>query len=237
MVLATPLQTAVLAATLANGGRVPAPVLLQHDESTRWRADLAADGLSKAHIEQVRQAMRRVVDGGRGNEARSEKVVIAAMTGTTQWRVTKNQNLHVMIGFAPFDTPSLAFAIFHEGEPGEITSAGAICGQVVKRVVEESLALPADGSGEVKAVEDSHSGKSASREEESEIRQAIKQAATAMGEAQIQVSSVVMISGELEVKGIASGMIAALAFRERMTEVGRPWKLEWSSECVSQHRR
>lgn len=228
MVLATPLQTAVLAATLANGGRVPAPVLLGHDEAPRWRADLAADGLSKAHMEQVRQAMRRVVDGGRGKEARSEKFVIAATTGTVQWKVSKNQDLQVMMGFAPFDDPELAFAIVHEGEPGEITSAGAKCGPVVKRIVEESLALPADGSGEVKAVEDSHSWQSAFREQASEIRQAINQAAAAMGESQIQVSSVVISSMEMEVQGIASGMIAALAFRKRMAEIGRPWHLEWT---------
>jgi beta-lactamase regulating signal transducer with metallopeptidase domain len=228
MVLATPLQTAVLAATLANGGRVPAPVLLGHDEAPRWRADLAADGLSKAHMDQVRQAMRRVVDGGRGKEARSEKFVIAATTGTVLWKISKNQNLNVMMGFAPFDAPELAFAIIHEGEPGEVTSAGAKCGPVVKRIVEESLALPADGSGEVKEVEDSHSWQSAFKEQATKIRQAINQAAAAMGESQIQVSSVVVSSGELEVKGIASGMIAALAFRERMAEIGRPWHLEWT---------
>ncbi len=228
MVLATPLQTVVLAATLANGGRVPAPVLLGHDEAPRWRADLAADGLSKVHMEQVRQAMRRVVDGGRGKEARSEKFVIAATTGTVQWKVSKNQDLQVMMGFAPFDAPELAFAVVHEGEQGEVTSAGAKCGPVVKRIVEESLALPADGSGEVKEVEDSRSWQSAFKEQASEIRRAINQAAAAMGESQIQVSSVVIISGELEVKGIASGMIAALAFRKRMAEIGRPWHLEWT---------
>ena len=228
MVLATPLQTAVLAATLANGGRVPAPVLMEHDEAPRWRADLAADGLSKAHMEQVRQAMRRVVDGGRGKEARSEKFVIAATTGTVQWKVSKNQDLQVMMGFAPFDDPELAFAIVHEGEPGEVTSAGAKCGPVVKRIVEESLALPADGSGEVKAVENRHRLQSAFKEQASEIRRAIHQAAAAMGESQIQLSSLGVSSEELEVKGIASGMIAALAFRERMAEIGTPLHQGWT---------
>ncbi|MFN7564245.1 MAG: M56 family metallopeptidase [Prosthecobacter sp.] len=153
MVLATPLHIAVLAATLANGGRVPAPALLKKDDAPHWRADLAEEGLSKAHIDQVREAMRRVVDGGRGKEAHSEKISIAAMTGTAQWRMSKDQNLHVMMGFAPFEAPTLAFAVFHEGEPGEDSSGGKRCGPVVKRIVEEALALPADGSGEVGVVE------------------------------------------------------------------------------------
>ena len=234
-VLATPLQTAVLAATLANGGRVPAPVLLQHEESTRWRADLPADGLSKAHIEQVRQAMRHVVDGGLGKEARSDKVSIAALTGTVQWKISKNQNLHVMTGFAPFESPTLAFAIFHEGEPGENTSGGKRCGPVVKRLVEEALALPADGSGKIVPVEPKKKAGSATPFklpppfDGDAIRKEVQNAGQQSGESlKLTKMNTSALNSWIQIEGEASGMIQALAFRDKVIETGKRHDIEWT---------
>jgi cell division protein FtsI/penicillin-binding protein 2 len=88
-VLVTPLQMAVLAATVANAGKVPEPVLQPKMGAVAWRADLVAEGLPAAQIEQIREGMRRVVHAtqGTGQAARIEKVIISGKTGTAQsWK-------------------------------------------------------------------------------------------------------------------------------------------------------
>jgi cell division protein FtsI/penicillin-binding protein 2 len=147
--LTTPLQLAVLAATLGNGGKVPKPTLTRVEKSARpnWRADLIAEGLPANQIELVREGMRLVVngDGGTGKAARSERVVIAGKTGTAQyWRriggETVKENHVCFMGFAPFESPTLAFAVLLEGG----RSGGSDAAPIAKRIVEETLALPVD---------------------------------------------------------------------------------------------
>ena len=158
MVLATPLQMAVLAATVGNGGKVPQPGIVKQGGESSWRADLIEGTLTAAAVGQLREGMRLVVNGdsSTGKAARSDKVIIAGKTGTAQnWRrgaggVRQADNHGWFIGFAPFENPTLAFAIIKNGA----RSGGGDCGPIAKRIVEEALALPADGSGEVKPVGD-----------------------------------------------------------------------------------
>lgn len=154
--LVTPLQMTVLAATVGNSGRVPIPHLTL-EEKPLWRTNLIEEGLPEAQIETLREGMRLAVNGdsGTGKAAKSDKVVIAGKTGTAQnWRRIDDKKMednHAwFIGFAPFDQPTLAFAILKQGGK----SGGGDCGPIAKRIVEEALALPADGSGEVKPVGD-----------------------------------------------------------------------------------
>ncbi len=150
--LVTPLQMTVLAATVGNSGRVPIPHLTL-EEKPVWRANLTEEGLPEAQIETLREGMRLVVNGdsGTGKAAKSDQVVIAGKTGSAQnWRRIDDKRMednHAwFIGFAPFDQPTLAFAILKQGGK----SGGGDCGPIAKRIVEEALALLADGSGEVK---------------------------------------------------------------------------------------
>ncbi|MEZ5385572.1 MAG: penicillin-binding transpeptidase domain-containing protein [Prosthecobacter sp.] len=154
--LVTPLQMTVLAATVGNSGRVPIPHLTL-EEKPLWRTNLTEEGLPEAQIETLREGLRLVVNGdsGTGKAAKSDKVVIAGKTGTAQnWRRIDDKKIednHAwFIGFAPFDQPTLAFAILKQGGK----NGGGDCGPIAKRIVEEALALPADGSGEVKPVGD-----------------------------------------------------------------------------------
>ncbi len=154
---ASPLQLAVLASAVANGGQVPQPHLVKQSGAGSWRADLVAEGMPAAQVETLRDAMRLVVNSGTGTgrAAHSDHVVIAGRTGTAQnWRIVDKKrvddNLAWFIGFAPYDKPTLAFAILKNGG----RSGGSDCAPIAKRIVEETLALPADGSGEVKPVSD-----------------------------------------------------------------------------------
>jgi beta-lactamase regulating signal transducer with metallopeptidase domain/membrane peptidoglycan carboxypeptidase len=156
-VLATPLQMAVLAATVGNGGRVPQPGIVKQQEPGAWRADLTQGTLTAADVAPLREGMRLAVkdDSGTGKPARSDKIVIAGKTGTAQnWRTVNGEKVESnhgwFIGFAPYDKPTLAFAILKQGAK----SGGGDCGPIAKRIVEEALALPADGSGEALPVEE-----------------------------------------------------------------------------------
>jgi cell division protein FtsI/penicillin-binding protein 2 len=73
MVLATPLQMAVLAATVGNGGKVPQPGIVKQEGESAWRADLIEGTLTAAAVGQLREGMRLVVnaDSGTGKAARS----------------------------------------------------------------------------------------------------------------------------------------------------------------------
>ena len=257
--LVTPLQTAILAATLANGGKVPVPNLIHGEGEPKWRADLMKQGVSSEQIALVREGMRRVVnsDTGTARITRSDRVQIAAKTGTVQWRVSKNQHLAVMMGFAPFDDPKLAFAVFSEGAPNQNISGGSTCGPVVKRIVEDWLDLPADGSGDVKMPDEASAASLPGNLPD--LRQQIEQVANSMkGAVTLEDSrlttdravrlrrgaggglEVLGESGEwlpfpspgapgsLRLSGEASGMIAALAFRQKVIELSAPHDLEWT---------
>jgi beta-lactamase regulating signal transducer with metallopeptidase domain/beta-lactamase class D len=239
MVLATPLQMAVLAATVGNGGKVPQPGIIKQNGESTWRADLSAGELTAAAVGQLREGMRLVVnaDSGTGKAAKSDKVIIAGKTGTAQnWRRDANGAKQVdnhgwFIGFAPFENPKLAFAIIKNGAK----SGGGDCGPIAKRIVEEALALPADGSGEVKPVNDSAvddwekiKAQGASFDAKTAaISSAIKLAETQAGEGLLLKESKIG-NGRLTLRGEASGMIQALQFREKLVALCKGWLVDWT---------
>ncbi|MBK8091479.1 MAG: hypothetical protein IPK32_05675 [Verrucomicrobiaceae bacterium] len=231
--LVTPLQTAVLAATLANGGKVPIPRLIQQNSPSAFRTDLAQHGLTAERIAPIREAMRQVVNGdtATGRATHSTRFQIAAKTGTAQWKIEKDQNLAIMMGFAPFDKPTLAFAVFYEGQPKQNLSGGTSCGPIVERIVEETLSLPADGSGEVKPIK-ATPAKTASNEapDAETIRSAIKKIASEMGDGftVTELSPNLNSPRGIEIRGVASGMIQALAFRNKVIFFGKPHRLAWT---------
>lgn len=226
--LATPLQLAVLAATVGNSGKVPQPSLLKKAEATAWRADLVYEGLDVPQLETLRDAMRLVVnsDNGTGKAARSERVVIAGRTATAQnWRIVDKKRVednHAwFIGFAPFDKPTLAFAILKQGG----RSGGSDCAPIAKRIVEEALALPADGSGDVKAVEE----KSATAPTKfdfnaAEISRLIK---PLEAELKVYLKEFKIGNGQVTIVGEAAEMGEALQLRSRLAEIGDKRQVEW----------
>jgi cell division protein FtsI/penicillin-binding protein 2/beta-lactamase regulating signal transducer with metallopeptidase domain len=234
---ATPLQMAVLAATVGNGGKVPQPGLIKQVGQTTLRADLIADGVPAAQIEPLREGMRLVVNGGSsaGKDAKSDTVVIAGKTGTAQfWRridgKTVQDNHGWFIGFAPFENPTLAFAIIKNGAK----SGGGDCGPIAKRIVEEALALPVDGSGEVKPVGDAagdawekaEAQRSAFDAKAATISSAIERDKPD-AKADFVLSELKIGHGEVTLHGTASGMIQALEFRAKLVKIGEQFEVEW----------
>ena len=150
-VTATPLQMAVVAATVANGGTVYRPHLVKRTIGVGGETlkDYAPEviGETKIHpevLQLVRDGMRDVVNSstGTGKKAKLPNVVVAGKTGTSQvisgtrgkGKILPRQYRdHAwFIAFAPYEAPEVAIACL-------IEHAGAGGGQVAAPVVREVL--------------------------------------------------------------------------------------------------
>src|SRR6202011_1582021 len=149
-VLASPLQMAMVAATVANGGAVYKPSIIyqvQEPDGTmirrpeKIRGDLRKDNnLSKDEIELVRRGMWRVVNdsGGTGAKAKIPGVVVAGKTGTAQfWRNGKKDNHTWFLAFTPYDHPKIALAVMIEGGK----SGGGVAAPMAAEIIKQVLAL------------------------------------------------------------------------------------------------
>ncbi|HPJ57592.1 MAG TPA: penicillin-binding transpeptidase domain-containing protein, partial [Kiritimatiellia bacterium] len=132
--LVTPLQLAMYAAALANGGTLWQPRLVRRIV----RTDGAAQEIAAApapvgprwaprNIRTVREGMRDAVNApdGSGKRAALPGVTVAAKTGTAEYG-PKGAGLKMtwMIAFAPFDDPRYAVALLVEdGVSGGTTAA------------------------------------------------------------------------------------------------------------------
>ncbi|MDI1312955.1 penicillin-binding transpeptidase domain-containing protein [Prosthecobacter sp.] len=224
----TPLQMAVLAATVANSGRVPQPTLTM-TAKTGWRADLIKEGLSASQIEKLREGMRLAVnsESGSGRSARSGKVMIAGKTGATKGvsRTDKGElierNNSWFIGFAPFDQPTFAFAILNQG--GKTVGD---CAPIAKRIVEEILALPADGSGEVKPVEEKSA--TAPTKFDFDAAETSRQIKALSAEAGIIIKEFKMGQGNVSILGEAAGMLPARNYQFKLMQLGKERNIQWT---------
>lgn len=137
--LVTPLQMAQLAMAIANEGVYYRPHLVRGtvepaDRSIKWVAveQHHVEGVSPETYAVLKQGMWRVVQGERGTGAgcRLPNVEVAGKTGTAQ--NPHGEDHAWFIGFAPFSSPEVAFAVFVEnGGKG-----GAVAAPVARRVLE-----------------------------------------------------------------------------------------------------
>ncbi len=112
----TPLHAAMLAATIANQGRMMAPFFIK--EIKNIRGDVLATGnptllrtpITPAVAEEIKAFMVDTVRHGIGSQARVEGITVAGKTGTTG---DSRQGLNGwFICFAPAEHPTVAVAIF-----------------------------------------------------------------------------------------------------------------------------
>jgi penicillin-binding protein 2 len=160
-VLATPLQMAMIAATVANGGVSYQPSLvyqIQEGDGTavrrpeKIRGDLTrANKLSADQIEIVRKGMWRVVnDSGTGSRGKVPGVTVAGKTGTAQaWTEGKKDDNAWFIAFAPYDHPKLALAVIVQGGK----AGGEVAAPIASKIIEECLALERGYDPQIKAID------------------------------------------------------------------------------------
>ncbi|MEA3213764.1 MAG: penicillin-binding protein 2 [Chthoniobacter sp.] len=156
-VLASPLQMAMVTATIANGGVSYEPRLVHrivdregHDArdpktgglvappEPKIRADLRSAGVKDQQIEAVREGMRRVVFDGTGKRAQIKGVTVAGKTGTAQfWRGDKKDNHTWFLAFAPYEAAQYAVCVMVQGAK----SGGGVSAPIAQKILEECLAL------------------------------------------------------------------------------------------------
>lgn len=133
---ATVMQNALMAATIANNGIAMNPYvvsqILAPDGTVlkTTRGHSLGQSVGSGTAEQVKQAMLDVVQNGTGSAAAIAGVKVAGKTGTAE---TNNANANsTFVGFAPYDTPTVAIAVVIEQNAKGEESAAAVGGQVLR---------------------------------------------------------------------------------------------------------
>lgn len=133
--LVTPVQMAMVAAAIANGGLVFRPHVVSKRDET---ADLISrQPWSQKAIRIARGGMFDVVQSpeGTGKRAAVPGVNVAAKTGTAEYGPKDERAKHTwMIAFAPFENPKYALAmVVEDGKSGGITVAPKV-GKVLQGI-------------------------------------------------------------------------------------------------------
>ena len=142
----TPLQMAMVAASIANDGRVMRPYLVASvrggdltviDEAS---PDTLSEAISQGSARQLTTMMKAVVASGTGQAAQISGIEVAGKTGTAQHAVGAAPHAW-FTAFAPADDPKVAVAVVVEegGAAGTDAAGGAVAGPIAKAVMEAVL--------------------------------------------------------------------------------------------------
>jgi peptidoglycan glycosyltransferase len=142
----TPLEMAMVAAGIANGGEVMRPYLVKQVLAPDLSAlSLASPSvLSRAVSSQVAQLltsmMELVVTSGTGTRARIPGVRVAGKTGTAQHQLGEPPHAW-FVGFAPANDPQVAVAVLVEdgGNLGSDATGGKVAAPIAKAVMQAVL--------------------------------------------------------------------------------------------------
>ena len=137
-----PLQMALVAAAVANGGRLMKPRLVdrvvQQDGRVKERVepDLQAVVMKPETAEQLTAMMGRVVEEGTGTAAALSGIRVAGKTGTAEVGANREFNQPWFIAFAPVEDPRMAIAVTVERTQGQ---GGTVAAPIAKTVLEALL--------------------------------------------------------------------------------------------------
>jgi penicillin-binding protein 2 len=150
MVLATPLQMAIVTARIANGGIPIKPYLVRNHNIYRQFDSLKNEPLVKReYLQLVQEGMRRVVNepGGTayGKRIETKGFEMAGKTGTSQVISKRekemsvaenaaNANHAIFVGFAPVGNPKYAISVAVEHGGGGSATAAPIAKDVIMEV-------------------------------------------------------------------------------------------------------
>ncbi len=137
-VLATPVQMALVAQTIANDGVMLKPVLVDKvvDYSGNTVKEVRADEIdhitSPGYAAEIKRFMRDVVAKGTGTRAQVNGIQVCGKTGTAQHIESKTPHSW-FIGFAPYKKPEIAVAVIVEEGGYGGTAAAKISSQVMSK--------------------------------------------------------------------------------------------------------
>lgn len=139
-VLATPLQMANLCATIANRGHFITPHAVKAIQDTIMPAELLevrTPDIDKRWFEAVAEGMRMAVTGGTCRTANLPNVMVAGKTGTAQNPHGKDHS--AFIGFAPYDDPQIAVAVYVENGGFGATYGVPIGSLIIEKFITDSI--------------------------------------------------------------------------------------------------
>lgn len=158
----TPVQLAVMASSVVNGGRRVTPhfgVSIQDQNGNvlkKFSYEVRDGVVSKEVSAQMREILEKVVSEGSGNKAYLEGYRIGGKTATSQTLPrSAHKYISSFLGFAPANDPQvLAVCIVHD--PQGIYYGGTVCAPVVKNIFANILPylgiekeeIPAEEEGE-----------------------------------------------------------------------------------------
>jgi penicillin-binding protein A len=134
----TPLQMAMVAATIANGGMVQRPYVVERvvapdgSELSETKPDALGRAVSANHAAETARMMEAVVQGGTGTAAQIPGVRVAGKTGTAESGV-EGTNTTSFMAFAPADNPRVAVAVILERQSG---TGGTTAAPIAKQIME-----------------------------------------------------------------------------------------------------
>ncbi|MGZ4441896.1 MAG: peptidoglycan D,D-transpeptidase FtsI family protein [Nocardioidaceae bacterium] len=143
-VAATPLQMAMVAAGIANGGTVMRPYLVDEmrapDLSVLSKTDpepYRSNAISASVARELTQMMVEVVQVGTGTPAQIPGITVAGKTGTAQSAPSRPPYAW-FVSFAPADNPKVAVAVLVQdaGVARNAISGGGLAAPIAKRVME-----------------------------------------------------------------------------------------------------
>jgi penicillin-binding protein A len=143
----TPLQMAMVASAVANGGSLMKPHLadrfIKPDGriASRYRQDEESQVMSSETASQLTDMMGQVVKEGTGTQAALAGIDVAGKTGTAEVaNATSNQAW--FIAFAPKDDPKVAIAVTVERTQGQ---GGTVAAPIAKQVMQALIGEQASG--------------------------------------------------------------------------------------------
>ena len=140
-ILVSPLQMALVASAVGNGGELMRPRLTERVVGKDGRVDERLQPVEQRQVmkretaEQLAGMMNNVVNEGTGTAAALEGIDVAGKTGTAEVdNATSNQAW--FIGFAPVTNPKMAVAVTIERTQGQ---GGTEAAPIAKQVLQELL--------------------------------------------------------------------------------------------------
>lgn len=149
-VAATPLQMALVAAGVANEGRIMAPHVMAEvqardgDTVARFDERPWRDSMTPEVAATMRRAMVGVVQNGTASTLRLQGFEVGAKTGTAQLGTVPPRSHAWMIAFAGPEgaEPTVAVAVMVQGVQGDDgLTGGRVAGPIAKAVLESALGI------------------------------------------------------------------------------------------------
>jgi peptidoglycan glycosyltransferase len=138
----TPLQMAMVGATIANGGVVPRPYIVDrvigHDGSvvSRTRASTLGRAIKPETAAELTQMMVSVVQAGTGTNAQIPGIEVAGKTGTAETGINRVYTAW-FVCFAPAENPQVAVAVVLEKQANGF--GGAVSAPIAKAILQKLL--------------------------------------------------------------------------------------------------